>query len=109
MIPATIGFLIVAGLLISGVVYALRMMGRRTDDLYTEVMLDDAEYAITRDDRERLEREAHTQASVGWDMPDYADHQTAARTEVELWDLEHEMVADLDSALRSLHPEDADA
>jgi hypothetical protein len=96
MIPVTIVVLILAGLLIAAVLYGLRMMGRRTDQLHQEVMLDDAEWAVTRDDRTLLEYEAHTEASVGWDLPDYQDHHAAAKASVERYDLEHEMVYDLD-------------
>jgi hypothetical protein len=102
MIPATIAFVIVAGLLIAGVVYALWMMDRRTEQIRTEVMLDDAAYAITREDRTAIEADAFTQAATGWDMPDYAQHHEAAKALVEVYDLEQEMLADLDSIITVL-------
>lgn len=99
MSAVTVLFLFAAASLIAAVLYALRMMGNRTDSLYTEVMLSDAEYAITREDRAAIEADAFTEASTGWDMPDYAEHHEAAKALVEVYDLEQEMLADLDSVI----------
>lgn len=102
MTAVTILFLTAALSLIAGVLYALRMMSRRTDQLYREVLLDDAVFAIRHEDRVTLEAEAFTFASVGWDMPDLTEHLQAARAAMEAYDLEQEMLADLDSAINAL-------
>lgn len=102
MIPATVLFVVAVLALIGAVLYALRMMSRRTDQLYREVLLDDAVFAIKHEDRVTLEAEAFTFASVGWDMPDLTEHMQAARAAMEAYDLEQEMLADLDSAINAL-------
>jgi hypothetical protein len=108
MTGVTVGFLVVAGVLILSVLYGLRLMSNRSDTLFREVLLDDAAYAITHDDRITLEAEAVSMASAGWDMPDYADHHAAARATVERYDLVQEMVADLDTAITTVEGWDHD-